>query len=236
MTTSGWKWRCVRLEDLNALHDAVVDPVQIVVSFEGIDPLAISMSALTKSETPRAIWVTDLADFLVVRDFLWDPGSFLHFAKARSDPSRPVPYVETDALGGYLADRPTASPDSAVTAVGPRPPVLRHNSGLINDYYTKAELGFPVELPGLGIPDEIRPALKATGERAKSTLWWQVASAVMEMTPVDWATWKRFHRRNRTDRVFTPSVRNVGIVLSSEAAEAEISAGDPPILAVPMPS
>jgi len=42
-------------------------PVQIVVSFEGIDPLTISMSALI-SPSARTVWITDLADFLVVRD------------------------------------------------------------------------------------------------------------------------------------------------------------------------
>ena len=216
------------------LHDDVSTPVQIVVSFEGIDPLTISMSALIKSEVPRTVWITDLADFLVVRDVLGDPGSFLHYAKARSDPSRPMPYTETDAVVGYLEDRLTAQPESAVSAVGPEPALLRYASGPINDYYTKAELGLLVELPGLGIPDEIREALKVTAVRDNSTLWWQVASAVLEMTPADWAKWKHFHRRNRVDRVFAPPAQAVGIVLSSVAAEAEIVEGVHPILAVPI--
>jgi hypothetical protein len=223
-------------EDCQLLHDDVSDPIQIVVSFEGIDPLAISMSPLTKSEAPRAVWVTDLADFLVARDLLWDPGSFLHYARARSDPSRPVPYMETDAVVGYLEDRLTAGPELAVPSVGPEPSLLRYNSGPINDYYTKAELGFPVELPGLGIPNEVRQALKVTGGRHNSTLWWQVASAVLEMTPADWARWKRFHRRNRTDRLFKPPELDVGIVMSSTAAEAEVIASVPPTLAVPIPA
>jgi hypothetical protein len=208
--------------------------VQIVVFFEGIDPLAISMSALTKSEIPPPVWVTDLADFLVVRDFLWDPGSFLHYAKVRSDPSPPVPYVETDAVVGYLEDRLTAALESAMPVVGPEAPLLRYNSGLINDYYTKWELGLPVERPGLGIPNEIRQALKFIGERDNSALWWQVASAVLDMTPADWTRWRRFHRRNRTDRLFTPPEQDVGIVLSSVAAEAEVVASVPPTLAVPV--
>jgi len=106
---------------------------------------------LTKSEVPRTVWVTDLADFLVVRDILGDPGPFLHYAKARSDPSRPAPYMETDALVSYLEDRLTASPESAVSA-GPPALLLHYNSGLINDYYTKLELGYPAERLGLGIP------------------------------------------------------------------------------------
>ena len=142
--------------------------------------------------------------------------------------------METDAVVGYLGDRLTAQPESAVSGIGPEPALLRYNSGPINDYYTKAELGFPVELPGLGIPDEIREALKVTGVGDNSTLWWQVASAILEMTPADWAKWKHFHRRNRVDRVFAPPAQAVGIVLSSAAAEAEIVAGAPPILAVPI--
>jgi hypothetical protein len=221
-------------EERQLLHVDVSDPVQIVVSFEGIDPLAISMSGLTKSEAPRAVWVTDLADFLVARDFLGDPSSFLHYAKARSDPSRPVPYMETDAIGGYLENRLTAAPGSAGPVVGPEAPLLRYNSGLINDYYTKSELELPVERPGLGIPEEIRQALKVTGERDNSTLWWKVASAVLDMAPADWIRWRRFRRRTRTDRLFTPLEQNVRIVLSSVAAEAEVVASVPPTLVVPV--
>ena len=221
-------------EERQLLHDDVTDPVQIVVSFEGIDPLAISMSALTKSESRRAVWVTDLADFLLVRDLLWDPASFLHFAKTRSDTSRPVPYMETDAVAGYLEDRLAAASDSEDLVPGPEAPLLRYNSGPINDYYTKSELGISVELPGLGIPDKVRQALKITGKADNSTLWWQVASAILEMTPGDWARWKRFHRRNRTDRLFIPPNRDAGIVVSSEAAKAEVVASDPPFLVVPV--
>jgi hypothetical protein len=215
------------------LHDDVTDPVQIVVSFEGIDPLAISMSALTKSESRRAVWVTDLADFLLVRDLLWDPASFLHYAKTRSDPTRPVPYMETDAVAGYLEDRLAAASELEDLVPGPEAPLLRYNSGLINDYYTKSEMGFPAEPPGLGIPDKVREALRVTGVRDNSTLWWQVASAVLKMAPADWTRWRRFHRRNRTDRLFTPPDKDVGIVLSSEVAEAEVVASVPPTLAMP---
>ena len=222
-------------EPAQLLHDDVVAPTQVVVSFEGIDPLAISMSALIGSDVPRAAWVTDLADFLVVRDFLGDPGPFLHYAKARSDPSRAVPYMESDAVVGYLEDRLRAASESAVPALVSERPVLRYNSGPINDYYTKVELGFPAERLGLGIPEEIRQALRFTGLRDNSMLWWRVASAVLDMSLQDWVRWKRFHRRNRGDRLFTPPGRDVGIVVSSEVGESEILAGDPPTLVVSVP-
>lgn len=216
------------------LDDAVIAPIQIVVSFEGIDPLAISMAALIKSEVPRNVWVTDLADFLVVRDFLGDPGSFLHYAKARSDPAGPISYMESDAVTGYLEDRLTSQSESLLSPDGLEGQLLRYNSGLINDYYTKTELGYPAERLRLGIPGEICQALRATGVRENSILWWRVASAILGMTPADWARWRHFHRRNRADRSFTPPAQNVAIVLSSVAVEAEIVPGVPPTLVVPL--
>jgi hypothetical protein len=143
--------------------------------------------------------------------------------------------MESDAVVGYLEDRLTAASESAVSAADSEQPVLGYNSGLINDYYTKAELGFPTERLGLGIAEEVRQGLKVTGVKNNSILWWQVASAILDMTPGDWTRWKRFHRRNRTDRVFIPpSVQHVGIVLSSAASEAQIVAGAPPVLTVPV--
>jgi hypothetical protein len=221
-------------EATQLLQEDVVTPTQIVVSFEGIDPLAISMSELIRSEAPRTVWVTDLADLLVVRDFLGDPGPFLHYAKARSDPTRPVPYMESDGVVGYLEDRLRGAAESAVPSIGSEPPVLRYNSGPINDYYTKAELGFPAERLGLGIPEMIRQALNVTGIKDNSVLWWQVASAILDMTPQDWARWKRLHRRNRTGRLFRPAVHDVGIVVSSEVTEPQVVSGDPPTLLMPI--
>lgn len=220
-------------EAAQLLHDDVITPTQMVVSFEGIDPLAISMSALIRSEVPRTVWVTDLADLLVVRDFLGEPGPFLHYAKARSDPTRPVPYMESDGVVGYLEDRLRGTAESAVPSIESEPAVLRYNSGPINDYYTKAELGFAAERLGLGFPEEIRQALMVIGRRDNSILWWQVAAAILDMTPQEWARWKRFHRRNRTDRIFTPPAHLVGIVVSSEVAEPEVVSGDPPSLLMP---
>jgi hypothetical protein len=94
-------------------------------------------------------------------------------------------------------------------------------------------MGFPADPPGLGIPDEVREALRATGVRDNSILWWQVASAILEMTPADWARWKHFHRRDRTGRVFRPPMDGVGILRSAEISEAAIEKGNPPTLVMP---
>jgi len=230
-------------ESRQLLNGEVATPIQIVVSFEGIDPLVLSMAAFIDSEVPRTVWVTDLADFLVVRDFLGDPAPFLHYATIRSDPSRPMPYMESDGVVGYLEDRLTGESESAVPAFEPEgpegaslPAVLRYNSGLINDYYTKAELGFPAERLGLGFPEEVRGGLRVTGVRDNSLLWWQVAAAILDMTPADWGKWKHFNRRDRTDRPFSPSSQDVGIVHSSAAAEPQIVGGERPTLVLPVAS
>jgi hypothetical protein len=221
-------------EQRRVLDDEVAIPVQIVVSFESIDPLAISMATLLESEEPPRMWVTDLPDFLVVRDFLGDPGPFLDYARARSDPGRPAAYMESDAVITYLEERlrsesPEPDDDDDV-------PVLPYRSGPINDYYTKTELGFPAERLGLGIPDDVRQALRDAGMRDNSLTWWRVASAILDMDRSDWARWKHFHRRNRNDRLFTAPAGDVGIIISSEASVAEIVAGDPPVLKLPSSS
>jgi hypothetical protein len=218
-------------DPVQLLNDDVAIPAQVVVSFEGIDPLAISMASLLETEEPLQVWVTDLADFLVVRDFLAEPGPFLDYAHARADPSRPLAYMESDAVVAYLEER--LRPESPVSEGDADVPVLPYRSGLINDYYTKIELGFPGERLRLGIPEEIRQALKVTGLRDNTILWWQVARAILQMTAADWGRWRHFHRRDRVNRTFTPPSQDVGIVLLSEATGPGVIAGEPPVLLVP---
>jgi hypothetical protein len=221
-------------ESAQLLHDDVITPTQIVVSFEGIDPLAISMSSWVGSDMARAAWVTDLADLLVVRDFLGDPGPFLHYAKARSDPTRPVPYMESDGIVGYLEDRSIAASESAVPSLGSEAAaVFRYNSGSINDYYVKAEVGLPAERLGLGIPDEIREALRVLAIQDNSVLWWRVASAILGMTPQDWTRWRRFNRRHGSGRLFKLPAEDVGMMVSSDVAIPEVRSTDAPFLVLP---
>jgi hypothetical protein len=141
--------------------------------------------------------------------------------------------LRRDAVAGYHEDRLAAASESGDLIPGPEAPLLRYSSGLINDYYTKSEMGFPAEPPGLKIPDEVRAALRITGVRDNSILWWQVASGILEMRPADWARWKHFHRRDRTGRVFTAPMGDVGILRSTDAPEADVARGDPPTLALP---
>jgi hypothetical protein len=215
------------------LSEEIVDPVQVVISFEDIDPLAFSAADLIGSKAEHPVWVTDLADLLMVRDVLWDPASFLDYARKRGERSRVSAYVESDALVWYLEDRLEALLATGATG-GAEPEVLGHRSGQVNDYYTKVELGLSTELPGLGVPDQIRQALKVTGALNNSTRWWEAASAIMALDRAEWTRWKRFHRRDRTDRVFTPQARTVAIMLSATAIEAQIeSTADPTLLIVP---
>ena len=60
------------------LGDEVADTVLIAVTLERMDPLAMVSSELAIENHPARIWVTNIADFLMVRDILDDPASFLH--------------------------------------------------------------------------------------------------------------------------------------------------------------
>jgi hypothetical protein len=139
--------------------------------------------------------------------------------------------MESDAVVSYLEER--LRPESPVSGSDADVPVLPYRSGLINDYYTKVELGFPAERLGLGIPEEIRQALKVTGLRDNTILWWQVTQAILHMAAADWGRWRHFHRRDRVNLTFAPPSQNVGIELSSEVTEPEVLAGEPPVLLVP---
>jgi hypothetical protein len=72
--------------------------------------------------------------------------------------------IARQPLLGYLDRRFTAPPESAVPGIDLQPAVLRYNSGPVNDYYTKVKMGITVELSGVGTSNEIRLALKVTGE------------------------------------------------------------------------
>jgi hypothetical protein len=219
------------------LSDEVVSPVEIVVSFERIDPFGVSAGNLVDEEAEHPVWVTNLADFLMVRDVLNDPASFLHYAKARCEITRRriQAYVESDALGGYLVDRlgrvlgPHEGDDEAQVILG-------YGSGPLNDYYTKLEVGVKADLPSVGVPGPIRQALRATGLADNSPSWWYAAAEIMAMDDGDWKRWHKFQRRRRLDLPFIAPGRFVALVVSESASNPEIRDGDPPTLVVPAPA
>ena len=93
------------------LNDDVTDPVEIVVTLERMDPLMTSAGKLADSDRLRSVWVTNLADFLMVRDILGDPASFLHYARTRGKVSELGIHVfmESDALGD-VSSEPLGTP------------------------------------------------------------------------------------------------------------------------------
>ena len=89
------------------LDDEVSDPVEIVVTLERMDPVATTADTFAGGDQSRSIWITNLADFLMVRDILGDPASFLHYAQTRGRASSLGIHIftESDALGQYLDER-----------------------------------------------------------------------------------------------------------------------------------
>ena len=94
-------------QPVELLRGAVTDVILIAVTLERLDPLAMAAGELAVGHQPYRIWVTNLADLLMVRDVLDDPASFLHYARTRGMAfERGIQiYVESDALGEYLASR-----------------------------------------------------------------------------------------------------------------------------------
>ena len=100
---------------MRLLPTDIVEVIEIVVTLERMDPLAAAAGELAPDDQTARVWVTNLADFLMIRDVLDDPASFLHYARTRGETSGYGIQVltETDALGEYLVNRLTPLVDRA---------------------------------------------------------------------------------------------------------------------------
>ena len=211
------------------LDSDVADPLEVVVSFERIDPLGLTASGITGSRRP--VWVTNLADLLMVRDVLWDGASFLDYARIRAELSQSGAqiYVESDALGGYLEDRLSLVRDK----VGDGTVILGYSSGALNDYFTRAELGIESTLPGSSLPTVIRRGLLVTGIEQNSVRWWNLAINLVQQPRDTWVRWKRFVRRHGPGRVFLLPDGRAGLLVLDGAEQAKIRHVVPPVLVLP---
>ena len=150
-------------DPVQLLDDDVAIPAQVVVSFEGIDPLCHLDGVVARDRGPLRVWVTDLADFLVVRDFLAEPRA-IPGLRPRAQ-IRVALWRTWSRMRWSRTSKNGYDPSRHCSRAMMEVPVLPYRSGLINDYYTKVELGFPAERLGLGMPEEIRQALWVTGRR-----------------------------------------------------------------------
>lgn len=217
------------------LSDDVTDVVEVVVTLEHMDPIATYASRLAGSDQAKRIWVTKLADLLMVRDILGDPASFLHYAQARGETSKLgiLVLMESDALGEYLYDRLSSLIGRATESRDePTEVLLYYNSAMINQFFLMSEAGIEQEKPTTGVPPAITKAL-TTCTSDYSSAWATLATAVMT-APIDtWKKWHRFVRRHRGEHPFLLPCGTASIVVSASLADAELRDGYTPILAVP---
>ena len=206
------------------LPDDVDAVTEIIVTFERMDPLALSALDLN-AESGRAIWVTCLADLLMVVELLDHPAMLLDYATIRSRTSAAGIdiYMESDALGAYFVDR-LASVLSHNVEDGERM-VMGYSSGAVNDYFTKMEIGTAVEKPVLAVPPVLLDALRMSYDPC-SAAWHRAAGAILNASPRVWKIWARFLRKHRIGRPFVVPEGNLVVAWSSTADEVQFIDGE----------
>ena len=217
------------------LADDVGEPVEIVVTLERMDPLTMAGGELASDGRPRSVWVTSVADFLMVRDILDHPASFLHYARTRGTTSGLgiQIFMESDALGAYLISRLAPlidraaeySEDDHVLGLG-------YVSTEINTFFLLEGADAGPEKPGVGIPEAVLEALRSTAI-GYLTPWMVVSTAVMAAPLKTWHSWRRFVRSNKGEHPFLLPCRTASLVASTSLSQPELRHGATPTLAIP---
>ena len=217
------------------LEDNVGEPVEIAVTLERMDPLAMAGGELVGDGQLRSTWMTSLADFLMVRDILDHPASFLHYARIRGRTSGLGirVFMESDALGAYLTTRLTPFIDRAL-ALGEDGKVveLGYSTTEINTFFELKAVGAGPEKPGVGVPGPVLEALSNTAV-GYSTPWTVVSTAIMAAPLTTWQAWRRFVRTNEGEHPFLLPCRTASLVVSPSLPQPELRHGTTPSLAIP---
>lgn len=216
------------------LPNHITDIVSIVVTLERMDPIVMEAGGHA-----QRVWSTNLVDFLMVRDILNDPASFLHYAQIRAKFSELglLSYVETDLLGSYLEDRLVACIRDNEESKGLDRLVERYDNRVeIDNYYTKSELGYEIKKPTTGVPDVLLKALRTCASPHYPPGWVTVSTAVMGALPKTWKAWHRFLRRHKNGHPFTIPGGKTTITASPTQRHAELRNTESiPELAIPYP-
>ena len=213
----------------------ITDAIEIAVTLERMDPLTTSAGELATDDRPSSVWFTNLADFLMVRDVLDDPASFLHYARARGQSSsyRIQILTESDALGEYLVNRLTPLIERAAESGNEDLRIiLSYSSAEINKFFMALELGIEAEIPSTGVPSVILEALRSCASDYPEA-WVAVAFAVMAASPDTWRAWRHFVRKHREERPFLLPSGDASIVASPALEGPELRGGTTPTLAIP---
>ncbi len=217
------------------LPDRINSPIEIVVTMERMDPLALAAKELANDDQVKGAWVTNLPDFLMVRDILGDPASFMHYARIRGEASgmgRLRFFMESDVLETYLNDRLVTLLDEGANTEDGGQLVLDYNSGTINSFFMFLGTDFETEKPSPCVPTPIVESLRECSSDYSET-WVTVATSVMESKKDQWRAWNRFLHRHRGERVFHLPDEKAGIVVSATVIQAELRSDPIPTLVIP---
>ena len=216
------------------LNDDVTDPVEIVVTLERMDPIMAGAGKLANTVRRRNVWFTNVADFLMVRDILSDPASFLHYALTRGKVSGlgVQIFMESDALGMYLVNRlePLIS-FAADSESEDREQMLGYSSTKINQFFATAEIGIDSEKPGTGVPEVLLEALRHCASDYPRP-WTTAATAVMATPAKIWRSWRRFVRKHKGEHPFALPCGTAAIIASASLTNPELRNGSIPVLAI----
>lgn len=217
------------------LADDLADPIEIVITLERMDPLATAAGKLAGIHPARTIWVTNLADLLMVRDILGDPATFLHYARTRGTATSlgVQAFVEADALGAYLDDRLASLTGFAAENRDEFDEIrLGYNSTDVNQYFTESETGHSPEKPDTGVPNVVLEALRTCAPDYPRA-WTTASTAVMAAPPETWKAWRRFLRRHSSERPFHLPCGTASLVASASQPNPELRDETIPLLVVP---
>lgn len=220
---------------VRVLDDEVTDPVEIVVTLERMDPLATSAEQFAGDDQRRNIWITNLADFLMVRDILSDPASFLHYAQTRGRASALgiQIFTESDALGRYLDERLAPLITRATETEGEnRVTMLGYSGTEINRFFAMGKMDADPDNPGTGVPPVLSEALTSCASDDPRS-WAIIATAVMATPPEKWRSWRRFVRKHKSEHPFVLPCGTAAIVTSDALSSAELRSSARPVLAIP---
>ena len=213
----------------------ITEVIEIAVTLERMDPLTTSAGELATGDRTARIWTTSLADFLMVRDVLDDPASFLHYARTRGQTADYGIQVltESDALGEYLVNRLALLIDRVSKDSEEDLRIyLGYCGAEINKYFLSLELGIEVGKPSTGVPSILLESLRSCASDYPEA-WVAVALAVMAASPDTWRAWHHFVRKHRGERSFVLPSGDASIIVSPALAGPELRGGPTPALAIP---
>ncbi len=215
------------------LPEEVGETVQVTVTLDRMDPIALSAPDLAGEANPPCVWMTNVADLLMVSDVLTDPASFMHYARTRARAAElgVGVFTESDALGAFLVDRLTPAIDRAEADPGVRL-LLGYSSAEINNYFTLLEVGMNAERPDISIPVAVLDALAECSDDY-SEAWTRAATAVVGAMPDTWATFRRFVRKHRSEHPFGLPNGRARIIASPIESEPRILVEPTPTLVIP---